>query len=155
MNFRASWEFFPYHARDISEIKLDTNVRVIGPLYVNLGIGRGAYPEYYDDELEKNRGGFHLSLGTEVQYPLLKRNFFGLYGQPISLVGGFKFFEYIHYRVDTNHFGGSFYGGINLLYYFYFGLGYRIMTSEKCPGRHYLYEDPSGFFLSIGLRFGF
>jgi hypothetical protein len=153
MNFRASLEFSPYHHEEIYEIKLDTNVRVIGPLYANLGIGRGAYPEYYwDGDFYENRGGFHLSLGTEVQYPFLERKFLGLYGQPISIVGGFKFFEYIHYRVDTNHFGVSFYSGINLLY-FYFGLGYRIMTSEECKGEDYC--DPSGFFLSLGLRFGF
>jgi hypothetical protein len=153
MNFRASWEFSPYHAEDIYEIKLDTNVRVIGSLYVNLGIGGGAYPHYYDDRYVENQGGFHLSLGSEIQYPFLKRNIFGLYHQPISLLGGFKFFEYIHYRGNTDHFGVSFYGGINLLY-LYFGLGYRIMTSEDYYYWHDRY-DPSGFFLSLGLRFGF
>jgi hypothetical protein len=150
MNFRASWEFSPYHPEDIYEIKLDTIVKVIGPLYVNLGIGRGAYPHYYDDRYVENQGGFHLSLGTEIQYPFLKRNIFGLYHQPISLLGGFKFFEYIRYG-RTDHFGVSFYGGVNLLY-LYFGLGYRIMTSEECGDG---YCDPSGFFLSLGLRFGF
>jgi hypothetical protein len=155
MNFRASWEFSPYLPGDNAEIKLDTNAKVIGPLFANWGIGGGGYPQYENKggPLYQSVEGFHLSLGSEIQFPLLKRNFFGLYGQPISLVSGFKYFEFIMdnlVRENTPHFGVSFYGGINLLY-LYFGLGYRIMTSEECSG--YLC-DPSGFFLSLGLRFG-
>jgi len=152
MNFRASWEFSPYHVKESYNIGLDTNVKVIGPLYANFRIGGGIYPAYTCEgcELWAWKRCFQLSSGTEIQFPLLKRKYSGLYNQPISIVGGFKFFEYIHYRVGTNHFGVSFYGGINLLY-LYFGLGYRIMTSEECGSN---LCDPSGFFLSLGLRVG-
>ena len=149
MNFRLSYDFLPFRPDNVSEGHLHTNVRIVGPLYISFGIGGGIYEE------EKGIQGFHLSSGLEVQYPLLRKDFFGLYYEPISLVGGFKYFEYIHYmepNAETNHFGVSFYGGINLLY-LYFGMGYRIMTSEE----HYDGEiyDPSDFFLTLGLRLGF
>jgi len=154
MNFRLSYDYSPFHPNEILEGHLHTNVRIIGPLYANLGIGGGNYPEYsrYNNNYYflGGHGGFHFSSGFEVQYPLLRKKFSGLYYEPISLVGGFKYFEYIHSH-DTNNFGVSVYGGINLLY-LYFGIGYRIMTSEECD---YDLCDPSGFFLSFGLRLGF
>jgi hypothetical protein len=152
MNFRASWDFSPYHPVDMWEIKLDTNVRVIGPLYVNLGIGGGEYPDCDLWDYWCDKEGFHLSLGTEIQYPLVKGKFLGLYGQPISVFSGVRFLEYIGYNPgDTLNF--TFYGGINLLSS-YFGIVYRIKTWEGGEGAGDDY-DPSGFFLSLGLRFGF
>jgi hypothetical protein len=149
--FRSKW--FP-------EEGLDINVRTFGPLYVNIGIRGGLYPEFYDDrKWSDSQTGLHLFSGIEIQYPLLKKEFPGLYGQLISFVIGCRFLEYIRYLEGnvSNHFGVGFYGGINILY-FYLGAGYRIMTSEdvKDPwsGEHYEH-DPSGFFPSLGIRFGF
>jgi len=66
MNFLTLYEFSPYYMEDFYEIRLDTNVRIIGPLYVNLGIGGGAYPEYdSDDDFMENWGVFIFHWGQK------------------------------------------------------------------------------------------